>query len=487
MKLNVRVRIAPSPTGYLHLGLARTALFNWLFARHNKGNFIMRIDDTDAERSTEESLSQILESFKWLGLDWDEGYEKGGEYAPYMQSQRLDIYEKHTKILMDSGKAYHCYCTQEELEEERKKAQEAKKAYTYSGKCRNLTVDEKCKFEEDGRKPSVRFLVEDKVLTVHDLIKGNVDFRTGLFGDFIIVRPNGMPLYIYTSVVDDMVMKISHIIRADEHLANTPKQILIFEAFDFLLPEFAHVPLVLGSKGEKLSKRHGATAVAEYQKMGYLPEAMLNYLARLGWSLDDEKEVFTIDELIESFSLEGVGKSGGIFDQQKLMWLNGEYIMKMDIESRTKAVIPFLQEMGLIGDDISAEKNEWLKNIVTAVGERLKTLAQIGDYAGFFFVDKVEYDEDAVKKHLKKDGIIEALNGLKQSFQSLDSFDVTALENAIKSYAESKGLNAGKLIQPLRVALTGKSVGPGIFETFVLLGKEKVIQRLEDAIKMLEV
>ncbi|MEK7399010.1 MAG: glutamate--tRNA ligase [Candidatus Poribacteria bacterium] len=487
MKSNVRVRIAPSPTGYLHLGLARTALFNWLFARHNNGNFIMRIDDTDAERSTEESLNQILESFKWLGLDWDEGYEKGGEYAPYMQSQRLDIYEKYSKILMDSGKAYHCYCTQEELEEERKKAQEARKAYTYSGKCRNLTVDKKRKFEEDGRKPSIRFLVEDKVLTVHDLIKGNVEFRTGLFGDFIIVRPNGMPLYIYTSVVDDMVMKISHIIRADEHLANTPKQILIFEAFDALLPEFAHVPLVLGSKGEKLSKRHGATAVTEYQKMGYLPEAMLNYLARLGWSLDDEKEVFTMDELIESFSLEGVGKSGGIFDQQKLMWLNGEYIMKMDIDSRTKAVIPFLQEMGLIGDDISAEKNEWLKHIVTAVGDRLKTLTQIGDYARFFFVDKVEYDEDAVKKHLKKDGIIEALNGLKQSFQSLDSFDGTALENAIKSYAESKGLSAGKLIQPLRVALTGKSVGPGIFETFVLLGKEKVVQRLEDAIKMLEV
>lgn len=486
MKSNVRVRIAPSPTGYLHLGLARTALFNWLFAKHNNGTFIMRIDDTDAERSTDESLNQILESFKWLGLDWDEGYEKGGEYAPYTQSQRLDIYEKYAKMLIDSGKAYHCYCKQEELEEERKKAQEAKKAYTYSGKCRNLTVDQKQKLEEEGRKPSIRFLVEDKVLTVHDLIKGNVEFRTGLFGDFIIVRPNGMPLYIYTSVVDDMVMKISHIIRADEHLANTPKQILIFEAFNAPLPEFAHVPLVLGSKGEKLSKRHGATAVAEYQKMGYLPEAMLNYLARLGWSLDDEKEVFTIDELIESFSLEGVGKSGGIFDQQKLMWLNGEYIMKMDIDSRTKAVIPFLQEAGLIGYDISAEKYEWLKHIVIAVGDRLKTLAQIGNYAGFFFVDKVGYDDDAVKKHLKKDGIIEALNGLKHSFQNVDSFDGTALENAIKSYAESKGLNAGKLIQPLRVALTGKSVGPGIFETFVLLGKEKVIQRLEDAIKMLE-
>ncbi|HGE69895.1 TPA: glutamate--tRNA ligase [Candidatus Poribacteria bacterium] len=485
MKSNVRVRIAPSPTGYLHLGLARTALFNWLFARHNNGTFIMRIDDTDAERSTDESLRQIIESFKWLGLDWDEGYEKGGEYAPYIQSQRLDIYEKHTKMLLDSGKAYYCYCTQEELEEERKIAQAQKKAYTYSGKCRNLTSEQRKKYEEEGRRPSVRFLVEDKILTVHDLIKGDVEFRTGLFGDFIIVRPNGIPLYIYTSVVDDMLMKISHIIRADEHLANTPKQILIFEAFGAPLPEFAHVPLVLGSKGEKLSKRHGATSVAEYKKMGYLPEAMLNYLARLGWSLDDEKEVFTIDELIENFSLDRVGKSGGIFDQQKLMWLNGEYIMKMDIDSRTKAVIPFLQDAGLI-DDIPEEKYEWLRQIVSAVGDRLKTLAQIVDYAGFFFVDKVEYDEDAVKKHLKKEGMIDVLKGLKQSFKSLDVFDETAIENAIKSYAESNGLNAGKLIQPLRVALTGKPVGPGIFETLILLGKEKVIQRLEDAILMLE-
>ncbi len=485
MKSDVRVRIAPSPTGYLHLGLARTALFNWLFARHNNGTFIMRIDDTDEERSTDESLKQIIESFKWLGLDWDEGYEKGGEYAPYVQSQRLDIYKKHTEILLNSGKAYHCYCTQEELEEERKQAQAQKKAYTYSGKCRNLTDEQRQKFEEEGRKPSIRFLVEDKILTVHDLIKGDVEFRTALFGDFIIVRPNGIPLYIYTSVVDDMLMKISHIIRADEHLANTPKQILIFEAFGAPLPKFAHVPLVLGSKGEKLSKRHGATSVAEYKKMGYLPEAMLNYLARLGWSLDDEKEIFTIEELIENFSLERVGKSGGIFDQQKLMWLNGEYIMKMDIDSRTKAVIPFLQDAKLI-DNVTEEKYEWIKQIVSAVGDRLKTLAQIVDYAGFFFIDKVEYDEDAVKKHLKKEGIIDAIKGLKQAFEKLDIFDESSLENAIKSYAEVNGLNAGKLIQPLRVALTGKPVGPGIFETLTLLGKHKVIQRLEDAILMLE-
>lgn len=485
MNTNVRVRIAPSPTGYMHLGLARTALFNWLFARQNNGKFIVRVDDTDEARSTEESLSQILDSLKWIGLDWDEGIEKGGEYAPYVQSQRLDIYAEYTKKLLETGKAYYCYCTLEEIEDERKKAQNSKKAYTYSGKCRNLTEDQKRKCETEGRKPSIRLLVGSKVIIVKDIIKGDVEYSSGLIGDFILVRPNGMPVYIYASVVDDMLMKISHIIRADEHLANTPKQILIFEAFGEPLPEFAHAPLVLGNKGEKLSKRHGATSVEEYKNMGYLPEAMINYLARLGWSYDDEKEIFTLEELIRDFSLERVGKAGGIFDPQKLLWLNGEYLLKMDIDARTKAVIPFLREAGLLDGEISPEKYEWIKKIVLAVGDRLKTLAQIVDYAGFFFVDKVQYDEEAVKKNLRKEGVVNALSGLKAKFQETEPFDETSLENAIKSYGESAGLNPGKLIQPLRVALTGKSVGPGIFETLILLGRDKVVQRIDEAVNML--
>jgi nondiscriminating glutamyl-tRNA synthetase len=487
MKSDIRVRIAPSPTGYMHLGLARTSLFNWLFAKHNNGTFIVRVDDTDEARSTEESLSQILSALKWLGLDWDEGIEKGGEYAPYVQSQRLDIYTEYAKKLTETGKAYYCYCTLDELETERKKAQDDKRAYIYSGRCRNLTEEQKKQFESEGRKPSIRLLAEDKLIIVDDLIKGQVEFRTGLVGDFIIVRPNGMPVYIYTSAIDDMLMKISHIIRADEHLAgSTPKQILIFEAFDAPIPEFAHVPLVLGNKGEKLSKRHGATSVDEYRKMGYLPEAMLNYLARLGWSFDDEKEIFSIDELIEVFTLDKVGKSGGIFDQQKLQWLNGEYIIKMDIDSRTKAVIPFLREAGLIDGEPSPDQYEWIKQIVIAVGDRLKTLTQIVDYAGFFFVDEVEYDQDAVNKNLKKEGVADAMDGLRAKFQEIEIFDEANLENTITSYAESVGLKAGKLIQPLRVALTGKSVGPGIFETLMLLGKERVVKRLESAVKMLK-
>ena len=484
MSTDVRVRVAPSPTGYLHLGLARTALFNWLFAKHHNGTFVLRVDDTDVERSTEESLENILKSFQWLGITFDEGVGIGGDYGPYKQSERLEIYHEYTEKLLETGGAYYCYCTKEELDKEREQAREQRKAYIYSGKCRNLTADEKEKHEAEGRKPSIRLKVPGKIITVHDLVKGDVDFQTGLIGDFIIVRPSGMPMYNFASAIDDMTMKTSHIIRADEHLANTPKQILIYEALNCPLPEFAHVPLVLGKKGEKLSKRHGATSADEYRKQGYLPEAMINYLVRLGWSYDDQEEVFTIDELIEKFTLDRVGTSSGIFDQQKLLWLNGEYIAKMDIDARTKAVIPFLREAGLIGADVPPEKYEWIKAIVTAIGDRLKTLTQIIDYAGAFFVDELEYDEKAVQKRLRKDYVPQMLEDLKGIFQTTEPFDEARLEEDIRAYSEKTGLSGSKIIHPLRVALTGKSVGPGIFETVALVGRERAIQRLDEGIEL---
>ena len=484
MATNVRVRVAPSPTGYLHLGLARTALFNWLFAKHHNGTFVLRVDDTDVERSTEESLENILESFRWLGITFDEGVGIGGDYGPYKQSERLEIYHEYTEKLLETGGAYYCYCTKEELDKEREQAREQRKAYIYSGKCRNLTADEREKHEAEGRKPSIRLKVPGKVITVHDLVKGNVDFQTVLIGDFIIVRPSGMPMYNFASAIDDMTMKTSHIIRADEHLANTPKQILIYEALKCPLPEFAHVPLVMGKKGEKLSKRHGATSAEEYRKQGYLPEAMINYLVRLGWSYDDQEEVFTIDELIEKFTLDRVGTSSGIFDQQKLLWLNGEYIAKMDIDARTKAVIPFLREAGLIGEDVPPEKYEWIKAIVTAIGDRLKTLTQIIDYAGAFFVDELEYDEKAVQKRLRQDYVPQMLEDLKGIFQATEPFDEAKLEEVIQDYSEETGRSGSKIIHPLRVALTGKPVGPGIFETVVLVGRERAIQRLDKGIEL---
>jgi len=484
MSSDVRVRIAPSPTGYLHLGLARTALFNWLFAKHNNGTFILRVDDTDVKRSTDESLNNIIDSFRWLGIDFDEGYGIGGNLGPYAQSERLDVYSEYTQKLLETGAAYHCYCTKEELDEEREQAIKHRNPYIYSGKCRNLSSEERKKYEAEGRKPSVRLRVDDELITVHDLVKGDVEFKTGILGDFIIVRPNGMPMYNYASAIDDITMNISHIIRADEHLANTPKQILIYQALNCPLPEFAHVPLVLGKQGEKLSKRHGATSVEEYRKQGYVPEAMINYLVRLGWSYDDQEEVFSVNELIEKFTLERVGKSGGIFDQQKLLWLNGEYITKMDIDTRTKAVIPFLREAGLLDEDISEEKYEWIKDVVTAVGDRLKTLTQIVDYAGSFFVDELEYDEKAVQQRLKKDYVPRMLEDLKARLRTVELFDEANLEEVIRAFAEESGLSASKIIHPLRVALTGKSVGPGIFETVALLGREKAIQRLEEGIEL---
>jgi len=488
MSTDVRVRVAPSPTGYLHLGLARTALFNWLFAKHNEGTFVLRIDDTDVERSTEESLANILESFEWLGITFDEGYGIGGDYGPYRQSERLELYHEYADKLLESGAAYHCYCSKEELDVEREQAKTQRKAYIYSAKCRSLTAEDKEKYEAEGRKPSLRLKVVSKTIVVHDLVKGNVKFKTELLGDFIIVRPSGMPMYNYASALDDILMKTSHIIRADEHLANTPRQILIYEALKCPLPEFAHVPLVLGKKGEKLSKRHGATSAEEYKQQGYLPEAMINYLVRLGWSYDDQEEVFTVSELIEKFTLEGVGKSGGIFDQQKLLWLNGEYIAKMDVDARTKALLPFLREAGLIDDeDVPPEKYEWIKDIVTAVGDRLKTLTQIVDYAGAFFVDELEeYDEKAVQKRLKQDYVPQMLEDLKGILQSTEPFDEATLEAVIRDFSEESGLSGSKIIHPLRVALTGKSVGPGIFETIVLVGREKAIQRLDKARQMAE-
>jgi glutamyl-tRNA synthetase len=484
MSTNVRVRIAPSPTGYLHLGLGRTALFNWLFARHNNGTFILRIDDTDEERSTEESLQNILDSFKWLGINFDEGYGIGGDYGPYRQSERLDIYHEYTQKLLDMGKAYYCYCTKEELDGEREQAKKQGKPFVYSGKCRNVSPDQRARYESEGRKPSIRLKVEDKLITVHDLVKDDVEFRTSILGDFIIVRSNGIPLYQYASPLDDMLMEISHIIRADEHLSNTPKQILIYEAFGHQLPEFAHVPLVLGKKGEKLSKRHGATSVEEYRKQGYLPEAMINYLVRLGWSYDDQEEVFSTDELIEKFTLDRVSKSGSIFDQQKLLWLNGEYIMKMDLDARTEAVIPFLQEAGLLDGEVPQEKFQWIKEIVKSVGDRLKTLNQIVDYAGFFFTDELVYDENAVNKRLKKDYVPEMLEAIKNILQETEPFDEATTEEEIRAFAEESGLSASKIIHPLRVALSGKSVGPGMFETIVLLGREKVLQRLDKGVEI---
>ncbi|RKY04992.1 glutamate--tRNA ligase [Candidatus Poribacteria bacterium] len=490
----VRVRIAPAPTGHMHLGNARTALFNWLFARHHGGKFIVRIDDTDLERSSEEAVKAILDALRWLGMDWDEGPEVGGPYGPYIQSQRLDIYREYAKKLVEGGKAYYCYCTKEELDAMREEARKRGRPFKYPGKCRNLTPEERERFEREGRRPTIRLNVEaawgsrEGKIVVHDLVLGDVEFDVKEFDDFIIMKSNGMPVYNFATVVDDYLMRITHVIRASEHLSNTPKQILIYKALGVEPPKFAHVPMVLGSsKGEKLSKRHGAVAVEWYRDQGYLPEAMINFLARLGWSYDDKEEIFTVEELIEKFDLDRVGRSGSVFDINKLNWLNKQYIMMMPLSKRTDAVIPFLERAGLIKrEEITPEKRRWLEKIVEAVGDRMTTLADIVDYTYFFFTDEFEYSEEGLRKWLSKEGVPEMLEEVKELLAGVEPFERGEIERALRGYVEGKGLKAIRVFQPIRVAITGKTVGPGLFETIELLGRERTLGRLERAIRFLK-
>ena len=481
----IRVRFAPAPTGYLHIGGARTALFNWLFARQNDGTFILRIDDTDEARSTEESMRGILDSLRWLGLDWDEGPEVGGPHAPYIQSERTGIYKEYIQKLLDSGNAYYCYCTKEEIDAE--KAKVGPWDYQYDGKCRQLTEADKRRYEAEGRKPTVRLKVTGDAIVVPDLIKGYVEFKETM-DDFIIVKSNGAPLYNFTSTIDDSLMQITHVIRGEDHLSNTPKQILIYQALGLEIPQFAHAPLVLGSsKGEKLSKRrHGElVSIDFYRKNGYLPEAMVNFLVRLGWSFDDKEEMFTVDELIKKFDIGRVGKSASIFDIQKLQWLNREYIMKHDIHERTDLVIPFLRKAGLLNDDeLTADRRIWLGKLVEAVEDRMTTLADIETHSNFLFVDELEYDKKAVKKSLRRDFVPGMLQELKSIFANLEPFDESTTEAKIREYAGQSGLG-GKVMLPIRVAVTGKSTGPGLFESLALLGRDKVLQRIDKTMELL--
>ena len=482
----IRLRFAPAPTGYLHLGGARTALFNWLFARQKSGTFILRVDDTDEERSTEESMRGIFDSLRWLGLDWDEGPEIGGPHSPYVQSERRDIYKEYVQKLLDSGNAYYCYCTKEEIDAAREQAKAEQRTYLYDGKCRNLTEAERKRYEAEGRRPTVRMRVVSGSIVVHDMIKGDVEFRSEDIGDFIIVKSNGAPLYNFTSTIDDSLMNITHIIRGDDHLSNTPKQILMYQALGIEPPQFGHAPMVLGSsKGEKLSKRrHGElVSIDWYQRNGYLPEAVINYLVRLGWSYDDQEEVFSVEELVEKFDIGRVGKSASVFDLDKLQWLNNKYIMKLDIPDRTDLVIPFWRQAGLMdNEEPTADRRAWLEKIVEAVEDRLITFADIDTHTRFFFVDEFEYDKKAVKKWFKGDYVPDMLNQLRSEFAELSPFDESTIEAAIRQFVSQTGLSGIKVMQPIRVATTGTSAGPGLFEVLTLLGRDRVLQRMDRAI-----
>ncbi|MEW6602671.1 MAG: glutamate--tRNA ligase [Nitrospirota bacterium] len=463
----IRVRFAPSPTGYLHIGGARTALFNLLYARHNNGTFILRIEDTDTTRSTDEYIEAIIEGMKWLGLDWDEG--------PFRQTDRFDIYRSYSDKLVKEGRAYYCYCSPEELEARRKEAMAQGRPLKYNGKCRDL------KEPVAGVNPVVRFRmpVEGQTM-VDDLIKGTVSFDNEQLDDLIILRSDGTPTYNLTVVVDDVDMKITHIIRGDDHLNNTPKQIQLYNAFGYPVPKFAHLPMILGSDKARLSKRHGATSVMAYYDMGYLPEALVNYLVRLGWSYGDQ-EIFSRDELVKYFSFDNVGKAAAVFNPEKLLWLNSQYIINSTPERLADLVIPFLVKEGTISEGQMMDK-QWLAKAVATQRERSKTLIELAQSLRYYISEDIEYDEKAKSKFLNKDSR-DLLVELKQGLEALPEFTESGIEELFKSIVDRHGIKLGKLAQPVRVALTGGTQSPGIFEVLDVIGKEKALRRLEKAIK----
>jgi len=461
----VITRFPPSPTGYLHVGGARTALFNWLYARHMKGKFILRIEDTDRERSTRASVDAILDSLEWLGIDWDEG--------PHFQSERFDIYKEYVQKLLDSGNAYYCTCTSEEIEEMRKKAMASGDKPKYNGRCRNKGID-----KTDNA--VVRFASASTGTTVlKDSIKGNIQFQNTELDDFIIVRSDGVPTYNLAVVVDDITMGVNTVIRGDDHVNNTPKQIQIYKALGVELPVYGHVPMVLGNDRSRLSKRHGAMSVTAYREMGYLPEALLNYLVRLGWSYGDQ-EFFLIDELIEKFTLDNVGRSAGIFDQEKLLSLNADHIKASPPRKLIKYWKPFLKERRINNDN-----NRYLEKIIETLNTRSKNLIDLTEGALFYFQDEISYEEKAARKNFKP-AALEPLRILCGQIETIKDFNEANLEDAFKKVMQSCEIKLGKIAQPVRVALTGKTVSPGIFEIIHVLGKDVVISRLKKAITFIE-
>ena len=457
----VRLRFAPSPTGYLHVGGARTALFNWLLARKEKGTFILRIEDTDVARSTQESVDAILEGMRWLGLDWDEG--------PIFQSDRFPIYKEFVERLLVDGKAYKCYCTTEELEAKREAALKEGRKPKYDGTCRSLTG------EVPGKPFVVRFRApQEGVTSFNDLVKGPISFSNDELDDLIIQRSDGTPTYNFTVVIDDATMGITTVIRGDDHVNNTPRQILLYEGLGYPVPKFAHVPMILGADKTRLSKRHGATSVMAYRDMGFLPEALVNYLVRLGWSYGDE-EIFSMEELVDKFTIEAVGRSAGVFNPDKLLWLNAHYIKNGDPERLAGLLVPFLKERG-----VDPAGGPSLPAVVKTLQERARTMLELADGALFYYRSRFDYDPQAVGKVLKPE-VAPLYVALADRLRGLDDFTQRGIESAFKTICEEKGIKMGQIGPPVRVALCGGTVSPSIFEVIEVLGKEETLQRILQA------
>lgn len=471
----MRLRFAPSPTGYLHVGGARTALFNWLLARRSGGSFILRIEDTDLTRSTEEAIEAIVRDMRWLELDWDEGPEVGGEHWPYRQTGRMSLYRRAAEELLREGYAYHCFCLPEELAERREKAVKEGRSPMYDRRCRTISLEESLAMARDGKPFALRFAVPEGETVVRDLVRGEIRFRNEEIEDFVLLRNDGSPTYNLAVVVDDLDMSITHVVRGDDHLPNTPKQILLYRALGEEEPAFAHLPMIVGRDGKPLSKRHGDVAVGSFQERGFLPDAMVNFLALLGWSLDDSTTIMDRNTLVAGFSLERVSSKPAVWDDEKLMWMNSQYVMAMDAEELARALMPFLAKAGLAeGDD--PEALEKMRRIAPLIRERIKVLADAVPLVAFFFREP-EVEEEA-RDLLGGEEDRAILRETGKRLLELEGFDAAALEAALRAMAEEMGVKPRKAFQPVRVALTGSKVSPPLFESMEILGRETCLRRI---------
>jgi len=484
MSDSVRVRIAPSPTGKFHVGTARTALFNYLFAKKYEGMFIVRIEDTDKERSNDLFTKDILEGLLWLGMAWDEGPEVGGPFGPYFQQERQPMYQKYLDALLEKKLAYRCYCTREELETERAAQQAKNQPPKYSGKCRHLTAQEIDRYEREGRESVVRFIVEPQTVTFTDMIRGKIETDASLFGDFVIVRSDGMPLFTFSNVIDDHEMAISHVLRGEEHLPNTARQILLAQAMNILSPEFGHFPLILNPDRSKMSKRKDPVSVTEdFRDKGFLPEALINFIALLGWSSGTDREIFSMHDLISEFQIERVGKSPSIFDREKLLWMNGHYIRTSQVGYIASSAKQFITNKKILAQ--TERDPEYFLSVVAAIQDRLKTLVEIEPLIEFFY-EKPNYKADLLI--LKKSTKARTALALKLAEEALTKLKAMAFDEtdlALRSAAQNHDLKPGEILWPVRVALTGQTASPGTFEMLEILGKKESLERIATARKKL--
>jgi glutamyl-tRNA synthetase len=475
----IRVRFAPSPTGYLHVGGARSALFNYLFARRYGGDFLLRIEDTDRTRFVEGALTEIYDSLKWLGLDWDEGPGKGGPCGPYVQSERLDIYNRMADQLIKSGHAYRCFCTAERLAAVRAEQEKSGGATGYDRKCRDLPQEE----IDRNMKDNVPFVVRLKIppnrtVAFDDMIRGKIEYKSEALDDLVLIKTDKFPTYHMANVADDHEMGITHVLRGDEWIASTPRHVLLYEAFGWDPPKFAHLPVILSPDGGKLSKRKGAASVMDYKRAGFLPEARFNFLALLGWAPGDDREIMSIDELIAAFSLEQVSPKASVFDEKKLEWMNGQYMARMSSLSLAEEIVPAWIERGWVSGDI-----EYAVTVIDLLKSRSRRITELADTAVYFFVDPTEYEEKAAKKYFTAEGA-ERLSSLSKTLESISPRDFVRakLEETYRNMSENQSINIGNLIHPTRLAVSGTSVGPGLFEMMEAIGKEAVLRRMSAAI-----